>query len=118
MADLEVRDLSTNVAGIFRTLRFGTGEAHGRAEMMEFSCLAEQHAITYDAGRYAIDLARIPGALGALAKELLEMEATGDRARAENWFAKYDKMPPALKTALGATSSIPVDINPIFAFRD
>src|SRR4029077_1154444 len=25
------------VAGIFRTLRFGTGEAHGRAEMMEFN---------------------------------------------------------------------------------
>ena len=27
------------VAGIFRTLRFGTGEAHGRAEMMEFNYL-------------------------------------------------------------------------------
>ena len=24
-----------------------------------------------------------------LAKELLEIEATGDRARAENWFKKY-----------------------------
>ena len=67
---------------------------------------------------YAIDLARMPVGLAALAKELLEMEATGDRARVENWFAKYDKMPPALKTALGATSSIPVDINPVFSFRD
>src|SRR5580658_3686539 len=37
------------VAGIFRTLRFGTGEAHGRAEMMEFSYLMEQHALTYKA---------------------------------------------------------------------
>ena len=27
------------VAGLFRTLRFGTGEAHGRAEMMEFNYL-------------------------------------------------------------------------------
>src|SRR5437762_2217226 len=27
------------VAGIFRTLRFGTGEAHGRAQMMEFNYL-------------------------------------------------------------------------------
>ena len=46
------------VAGIFRTLRFGTGEAHGRAEMMEFSYLTEQHALTYNACRYSIDLAR------------------------------------------------------------
>jgi hypothetical protein len=106
------------VAGIFRTLRFGTGEAHGRAEMMEFSYLAEQHAITYSAGRYAIDLARIPVALAALAKELLEMEAAGDRARAEGWFAKYDKMPGELTKALAATSNIPVDINPVFGFKD
>ena len=109
---------SSYVAGIFRTLRFGTGEAHGRAEMMEFSYLSEQHAINYKAGRYVIDYARMPGALTALAKELLTMEATGDRARAEAWFAKYDRMPAELKTALAATSNIPVDINPIFSFPD
>ena len=106
------------VAGIFRTLRFGTGEAHGRAEMMEFSYLTEQHALTYNAGRYTIDLARIPAVLAALARELLEMEATGDRARAEAWFTKYDRMPAELKTALAATSGIPVDINPVFSFPD
>jgi hypothetical protein len=106
------------VAGIFRTLRFGTGEAHGRAQMMEFSYLSEQRALSYADGRYAIDFTRMPAALTALAKELLEMEATGDRARTEAWFAKYDRMPQELKTALAATSSIPVDINPVFAFAD
>mgnify|MGYP003346532251 CR=1 FL=1 len=39
------------VAGIFRTVRFGTAEAHGRAEMMEFNYLAEQGAITHDGDR-------------------------------------------------------------------
>lgn len=106
------------VAGIFRTLRFGTGEAHGRAEMMEFSYLSEQHAINYKAGRYAIDYARMPGALTSLAKQLLEIEATGDRPRAEAWFAKYDVMPAELKAALAATAAIPVDINPVFSFPD
>ncbi len=106
------------VAGIFRTLRFGTGEAHGRAEMMEFSYLSGQHAIEYKGGRYTIDYARMPDALTSLAKQLLEIEATGDRARAEAWFAQYDVMPPALKTALAATASIPVDINPVFSFPD
>ena len=106
------------VAGIFRTLRFGTGEAHGRAEMMEFNYLAEQRALTYAAGRYTIDMTRIPGALTGLAHELLEMEAAGDRSRAEAWFAKYDREPVELKNALAATSAIPVDINPDFSFAD
>jgi hypothetical protein len=108
------------VAGIFRTLRFGTAEAHGRAEMMEFNYLSQEKAITRDAatGRYAIDYTRIPGALAQLAKELLEIEATGDRARAENWFKRYDAMPADLKSALQNTNDVPVDVDPVFAFAD
>src|SRR5262249_52667419 len=102
------------VAGIFRSLRFGTAEAHGRAEMMEFNYLSQENAIVHDAatGRYVIDYARIPAAVAQLAKELLEIEATGDRARAENWFNRYDAMPAALKAALQNTNDIPVDVDP------
>jgi len=107
------------VAGIFRTVRFGAAEAHGRAEMMEFNYLAEQHAILREAsGRYAIDYNRIPAALAGLSKELLEIEATGDRARAETWFAKYDAMPPDLKAALDKASDLPVDLDPVFSFPE
>ena len=90
------------VAGIFRTVRFGTGEAHGRAEMMEFNYLSEQGAIAFAGGRYHVDYAKMPAAIEQLAKELLEQEATGDRARTEAWFSKYDRMPQALTTVLGA----------------
>jgi hypothetical protein len=109
------------VADIFRTLRFGTGEAHGRAEMMECNYLLEHKALVQEQGadgRYAIDYARIAGAFAALSKELLEIEATGDRARAEAWFARYDKMPPAMAKALESAGGVPVDIDPIFSFAD
>ncbi len=46
------------------------------------------------------------------------MEATGDRAGAEAWFTKYDKIPAELQTALAGTSAIPVDIDPVFSFPD
>jgi hypothetical protein len=105
------------VGGIFRTVRYGTAEAHGRAEMMEFNYLFEQKAVTRDGtGRYAVDFARIPGAIAGLAKELLSIEATGDRARAEALFAKYDQMPAALATALKSSADLPVDIDPVFSF--
>jgi hypothetical protein len=105
------------VAGIFRTLRFGTGEAHGRAEMMEFNYLLEQHALQRTAaGRYEIDFPRMPAALAQLARELLEIEATGDRARAEAWFTRYTKMPDDLQGSLAKLSDIPVDLRPVFSF--
>ncbi len=105
------------LAETFRTLRFGTGEAHGRAQIMEFNYLSERNAITRDgAGKYAVDFGKMPDAIASLAKELLEIEATGDRARAESWFKKYDTMPAELKSALAAANSLPVDIEPVFSF--
>ncbi len=107
------------LAGIFRTVRFGTGEAHGRAEMQEFNYLSERGAILRDAsGRYAVDFEKMPGAIADLAKELLEIEATGDHARAEKWFAKYDVMPDDLKSALKSASDVPVDIDPVSSFKE
>jgi len=106
------------VAGIFRTVRFGTGEAHGRAEMMEFNYLSEQGAITSASGRYHVEYAKMPGAVASLARELLEQEATGDRARTEAWFNKYDKMPAELKAALDGGKDVPVDVDPIFSFPE
>jgi hypothetical protein len=106
------------IAGIFRTVRYGTGEAHGRAEMMEFNYLLEQRAIANIGGKYSIDYDRIPGVVAELAKELLMMEATGDRARAEAWFKKYDQMPASLTAALKAAKGVPVDVDPIFSLPD
>jgi len=107
------------IAGIFRTVRFGIGEAHGQAEMMEFNYLSENGAVKRDAtGRYAIDYAKMPDVIATLAKELLEMEATGDRQRTEDWFKKYDVLPAELKDSLNKASSVPVDIEPTFAFRE
>jgi hypothetical protein len=106
------------VAGIFRTVRFGVAEAHGQAEMMEFNYLSERGAITrQSSGRYAIDYQRIPADIKDLAKELLEIEATGDRARGENWFKRYGTMPPELQASLKSAAGVPVDVDPVFSFK-
>jgi hypothetical protein len=107
------------VAGIFRTVRFGIAEAHGQAEMMEFNYLSEHGAITrQSSGRYAIDYGRMPAVMNDLAKELLEIEATGDRTRAEKWFRKYGTMPTELRSSLKSAASVPVDIDPVFSFKE
>jgi Peptidase family M49 len=108
---------ASEVGGNFRTVRFGVAEAHSQAEMMEFNYLTERGAVQRDSsGRYLLDFSKMPQAFADLAKELLEMEATGDRDRVEKWFAKYDVMPEDLKTSLKKTSDIPVDIDPKYSF--
>jgi len=60
----------------------------------------------------------MPEAIAGLAKELLEIEATGDRARAEAWFARYGAMPAELQVALKSASDVPVDIDPVSSFPE
>ncbi|HEX4535651.1 MAG TPA: hypothetical protein VH140_01785 [Candidatus Acidoferrum sp.] len=113
-------DYISYVAGNLRTIRFGIAEPHCRAEMMEFNYLSQQGAITRDSatGKYAVVVEKMPAAIAALAKELLEQEATGDRASSEAWFAKYAVLPPELQAALGKVSDIPVDVEPIYSFEE
>jgi hypothetical protein len=87
--------------------------------MMEFNFLFEQGAITREpSGKYAINAGKMPGALARLSRELLQIEATGDRSRAENWFKKYDSMPPDLAASLKSLTDVPVDIDPQIPFPE
>ncbi len=113
------------LAGILRSVRFGPAEAHARAQLMEFNYLLEKGAITPHAGTlsrgtarvvFAVDYEKLPAAIASLSKELLEIEATGDRPRAEQWFARYATMPPALKSSIESTKGIPIDIFPKFSW--
>ena len=103
----------------FRTIRFGIAEAHGAGAMMEISYLTEKGAIRRDAssGLYSADFEKMPAGIASLAKELLEQEATGDRARTEAWFKKYAAMPRELSAALAKGSDVPVDVDPDFDFH-
>jgi hypothetical protein len=103
----------------FRTIRFGIAEAHGKGEMMELSYLTEQGAIHRDpaTGLYEADFSKMPAAIDSLAKKLLTLEATGDRAGTEAWFKKYAVMPPDLTEALAKCSDVPVDVDPTFDFQ-
>ncbi len=117
----EVRSgYAAHVADLLRMLRFGTAEAHAVSEIMQFNYFARERVIVWDsaAHRYSIDFARFPASVTRLAKELLEIEAMGDAARAERWFAQYRDVPPELDGALKATAGLPVDIDPVFSFPD
>jgi hypothetical protein len=109
---------ASEIAGDLRSVRFGTAEAHGRGAMMELNVLIEHGALALQDGKYMIDFAKVPAAFAVIAKELLEIEATGDRERAEKWFDRYGNMPEQMRTALAQCKDVPVDVDPEFAFAE
>jgi len=109
---------ASEIAGDLRSVRFGTAEAHGRGAMMELNVLIEHGALALQGGKYVIDFAKVPAAFAVIAKELLEIEATGDRERAEKWFDRYGNMPEQMRTALAQCKDVPVDVDPEFAFAE
>ncbi len=49
----------TYLAGLFRSIRFGTADAHGKANAIQFNWMMKNGAISRDAdGRYSIDFAK------------------------------------------------------------
>jgi hypothetical protein len=103
-----------------------TEPAPPSAPLMEFNYLFEQGAIVARAGTLsrgtarvvlAPDFDRLPAAIAALNRELLEVESSGDRPRAEKWFARYAAPPSSLGTALGSSRDLPVDIVPKFSWE-
>jgi hypothetical protein len=110
------RQLLATYAGLmFRSTRFGVGEAHGRGTAIQWNWLREHGAVTPIAGgRFTVDFAKSRDAVRDLATELLTIEATGDYARAKTLLDKYGKE-TAEMTAVNATlKDIPVDITPVF----
>jgi hypothetical protein len=113
-----LEEAKADVAGILRTVHFGTAEAHSSAEMMEFNYLSERKAILWEESivRHIFDFGEMPGAIASLTHELLEMEATDDLERDDAWFAKYGPMPALLREALKNAADVPVGIEPDFSF--
>jgi len=105
--------VKADVTGMFGLQRLMDKRA--RAEMMEYNYLVEQNVIANKRGKYTIDYSRIPAALAQLTKELLTMEGTSDRARAESWFKRYEQMPASLAAALMSAKDVPSGCGPRFS---
>ncbi len=102
----------TFVASIFRSIRFGAAEAHGKANLMAFNWLAEQKAILVDPATLTVTVAfdRMPQACRDFVAEILKIQTGGDPAAAAAFEKKYAEMPQSVKKIIAKLSAVPVDI--------
>ena len=107
---------ATYFAGIFRAVRFGAVEAHGRGAAMQYGYLKAKGAFTYDAKvrRYVIDPVKMETGVRDLLHDMLMLQATGDYAGVKAFMAKWAKLDPQATAAIATMTAIPVDIRPIY----
>jgi hypothetical protein len=110
----ELRDNYVSfLASLFRSVRFGASNAHGRANLAAFNFLAEQGAFARDAsGHWRVDVPKFEAAMTALTRTIITLQGTGDYAGVGAFEAKYGVVGPELRADLDRLDAkgIPVDI--------
>jgi len=104
----------TFMASIFRSVRFGASDAHGRANMARFNFFKEQGAFTRDpdTGTYRVNRDAFEKAMTALSRKILTLQGDGDYEGASDFLGQYGKIGPDLKSDLDrlGEDNIPVDV--------
>ena len=110
---------ATYVAGLFRAMRFGVDEAHGKGAAMQYRYLREKGALVWDAQakRFRIDEAKIDGAIRDLVAEIVRRQGDGDYAGTKAFLDKYGHTDPEADQVIATMTHIPVDIRPVYPER-
>ncbi|HEY0629585.1 MAG TPA: hypothetical protein VGD23_09670, partial [Sphingomicrobium sp.] len=110
---------ATYIAGLFRAMRFGIGEAHGKGAAMQYRFLREKGAIVWDeqAKRFRIDEAKIDGGIRDLTAAIVRLQGDGDYAGVKAMLDKYAVLDPQAQQVIGTMKDIPTDILPVYPDR-
>ncbi len=81
--------IATFIAGIVRSVRFGSASSHGKANMMCFNYMEDNGAFSRNAeGRYVVDFDKAAAAIDSWAALILQTQATGNFEFAQSYAAE------------------------------
>ena len=112
--DGDMKDyMTTFMASIFRSIRFGAASAHGRANMLRFNYFKEKEAfIRNDNGTYTLNYDKITQAMNDLSALILKLQGDGDYDAVEKLMKEKGSISHQLQKDLDrlVEKNIPVDI--------
>jgi hypothetical protein len=107
---------TTYLASMFRSIRFGLNEAHGRGVAMQLNYFLDHGGVTVAAdGTFAVNAGRIKQNVVDLTRDIMTMQAVGDYAAAKQMIAQLAVVRPPVQRVLDRLAGVPVDIEPRFA---
>ncbi|KAI4334701.1 hypothetical protein L6164_013415 [Bauhinia variegata] len=109
------------LAGCFRSVRFGLQEAHGKGQALQFNWLYEKGAFSLHSDEtFSVDFSKVEGAVESLSREILTIQAKGDKEATGLLLQKYGVITKPLEVALRKLQDVqvPVDIAPSFPIAE
>jgi hypothetical protein len=105
----------TYLASMFRSIRFGITEAHGRGVAIQLNYFLDNGGVTVaQDGTFAVNPERIRQNVTDLTRDLMTMQAVGDYAAAKQMMEKLAVIRPETQSVLDRLKGVPVDIEPRF----
>jgi hypothetical protein len=100
---------------MFRSIRFGINEAHGRGVAMQLNYFLDNGGVTVaEGGTFAVDASRIRQNVTDLTRDIMTLQATGDYAAARQMIEQLATVRPQVQAVLDRLRDVPVDIEPRF----
>ncbi|MBL4684935.1 MAG: hypothetical protein JKY37_10125 [Nannocystaceae bacterium] len=114
--DFRAKLLTSYFAGLFRSVRFGVSEAHGRGAAVQINRFLEDGAVSFDEtkGEFSVDFDKLETSIGGLVHDLVMLQHEGDKAKADAFLDRLGVMSPPMDKALAKLQGIPVDIRPVY----
>ena len=105
----------TYLASMFRSIRFGITEAHGRGVAIQLNYFLDHGGVTVaQDGTFAVNPERIKQNVVDLTRDFMTMQAVGDYAAAKQMLEKMAVVRPQTQAVLDRLKGVPVDIEPRF----
>jgi hypothetical protein len=104
---------TTFMAGIIRSVRFGSADAHGTANMLAFNFFEEKGAFEKTgSGHYKVNYEKLRTAMNDLSNLILTLQGNGDKKAVEELKKQKGIIKPDLQVDLNSLKEkgIPVDI--------
>lgn len=106
---------TTYLASSFRTLRFGTTEAHGLGMAVQLNYLLDHGGVKVATdGTFTVVASKIRQAVQGLTHEIMTIQAEGSYTKAKELTTRLGVIRPEVKKLLDKLGNIPVDIEPQF----
>jgi hypothetical protein len=110
---------TTYLASMFRSIRFGITEAHGRGVAVQLNYFLDHGGVTVaQDGTFAVNPERIRKNVTDLTRDIMTMQATGDVQAGKQMLEKLGVVRPQVQAVLDKLKDVPVDIEPRFVTAD
>lgn len=111
--------LATYFVGLFRAMRFGINEAHGRGAAFQYAYFRNAGAVSVDdaSGKFRLDFDKLEAAIRDLTRDVVVLQGDGDYDKAKAFLDRWAVLDAPANAVIASLKDVPVDIQPKYPSR-